>query len=791
MSDERGRAVRPPSPAGVLALRSVLVAATSAYVVSVLPGVRPEGSSYLPWLDFGLTTLVMLLSAGLCAVRAVATPAERATWTWVVASIVVYLLGNAYYYLRLVDLPADLVPYPSLADAGWLGWYPFLAVGVLLLVRTRSRGAAPVLWLDGLTAGAGAAALAGALFLQPLLEVGDGGGALLVLTNLAYPVADLALLTVVTLVFHLNGWRPDRTWRWIGAAAITLMVGDSVYMLQLAAGTYTDGGLLDASWTVVCACLAMGAATPVPEAQATGARRPTPAVPAVFSLAGTAVLFSGATEQRALPLVVGVLGLLSVLLASMRLLLTVREARRLADAHREARTDELTGLPNRRELMHRLGSALADGQVDGTLSAVLLIDLDRFKEVNDTLGHHHGDQLLRAVAERLADVFRDGDTVARLGGDEFAVLLPDVADLDAARALGRRCDDALEDDFTIDGLHLHVDASVGLAVAPLHAQDVHGLMRAADVAMYEAKARPGEVVVYDPSSDLNTPHRLAMLGELRRAIQGDELVLHYQPKLELVDGRVTAVEALVRWQHPVRGLLPPADFVPAAETTGLIMPLTLRTLSLAIGDAVRWREAGHELQVAVNLSPRCLLEPGLPEQIRDMLAERGLPAHLLRLELTESTVMVDPVRSLAVLRELSALGVRLSIDDFGTGYSSMTYLKKMPVDELKIDRSFVMDMLASPDDEILVRSSIELAHNLGMSIVAEGVEDAETFDALSTLRCDVVQGYHLAYPMGAGAVLDWLEGRGVDARRAREAAPVTDGVPTPRTRSSAPTARAV
>ena len=368
-----GRAAR-----GTRVARGLLALGALAFVVSVVPGVRSGGPGYVPVLDLGLSTAVMLGAALCCLWRASRQRPERWAWVLVAAAVLVYALGDLYYYLALVDVPAEEMPYPSFADAGWLGWYPLLVAGVLVLVRVRLRGVPAVLWLDGLTAGVGAAAVAGAAFLQPLLQVSDDG-LLPVLTNLAYPIADLILLTVVTLVVHLNGWRPDSTWRWIAAGATLLMLGDTIYMLQLAAGTYVDGGLVDASWALVCACVGMAALTPTTSAHAVRPGRAAVAVPAIFSLAGTAVLFVGASHHIHLPLVVCVLGIMSVLLASARLLLTVRETQRLADARREARTDELTGLPNRREIMDRLAQALLLAKRRQTVCAVLLIDLDRFK----------------------------------------------------------------------------------------------------------------------------------------------------------------------------------------------------------------------------------------------------------------------------------------------------------------------------------------------------------------------------------------------------------------------------
>ena len=432
--------------------------------------------------------------------------------------------------------------------------------------------------------------------------------------------------------------------------------------------------------------------------------------------------------------------------------------------HRELRhaglTDALTGLANRRLLTDRIDQALLLAARNHELCAVLLIDLDRFKEVNDTLGHAYGDELLKAVADRLVSACRASDTVARLGGDEFAVLLPEVSDEAGALLLANRCREVLLEPVTVQGIALTVEASVGVALAPEHGRDSGSLMRAADVAMYDAKQTQVGTVVYDAESDENTPTRLAMLGDLRRALQNDdELEMHYQPKVLLSTDQVHSVEALVRWKHPSRGMVPPASFIPAAEGTGLIVPLTLRTLELAIGQARTWLDAGERIQVAVNLSPRCLLHRGFTEAVVATLERHQLPGNLLRLEVTESTIMADPLHALSVLADLQRLGVALSIDDFGTGYSSMSCLQQLPVDELKIDASFVTHMLANNNDGVLVQASIELAHKLGLSVVAEGIEDAGTVAELVDLGCDVGQGYHLGRPMTAAAMTAWLESR--------------------------------
>jgi predicted signal transduction protein with EAL and GGDEF domain len=359
------------------------------------------------------------------------------------------------------------------------------------------------------------------------------------------------------------------------------------------------------------------------------------------------------------------------------------------------------------------------------------------------------------VADRLREVSRSSDTVARLGGDEFAVLLPDVADEGAALLLAGRCLTALHTAFDVEGVALNVEASIGLALSPQHGLDGNTLLRAADVAMYKAKERKSGIVVYDADLDVDTPTRLAVMGDLRRALQDGELFMHYQPKVTLSTQQVHSVEALVRWQHPTRGVVQPAEFIAMAEGTGLILPLTMHTLDLAVAQARQWMERDGEIQVAVNLSARCLLELNLPSLVQGVLDRHGLPARLLRLEITESTFMAEPARALTILHGLHQSGVSLSIDDFGTGYASMSYLKRLPVEELKVDRSFISHLLDNGSDSVLVRSSIDLGHNLGLSVVAEGVEDLSTLAELASLGCDVAQGYYLSRPVSAAAFDQW------------------------------------
>jgi diguanylate cyclase len=460
-------------------------------------------------------------------------------------------------------------------------------------------------------------------------------------------------------------------------------------------------------------------------------------LPAAFAAAGVGLL--------------AVAGFLLLALGYQRQLI-----RQAAASQHQALHDPLTGLPNRELFADRVAQATRASDRGLQPAALLLLDLDRFKDVNDTLGHHHGDLLLREVATRLTGTLRAVDTVARLGGDEFAVLLPD-ASADGAAAVAQKVRAALHQPLTLDGVGLDLDASIGIAVYPDHGADAAELLQHADVAMYIAKQTHAGFVVYDPAVDQHSPRRLALLGGLRRALERDELVLHYQPKADLHSGRVLGVEALVRWQHPAHGLLGPAEFIPLAERTGLIHPLTRWVLDAALRQAAAWRRAGHELSVAVNVSTRSLLDRDFPDQVADRLAAFEVPASALMLEVTESAVMADPALALDVLGRLHALGVGLALDDFGTGYSSMAYLKALPVDELKVDRSFVGHMASSNSDAVIVRSTIDLGHNLGLHVVAEGVENRDTWDQLAALGCDTAQGYHLGRPMPAADLERWLQ----------------------------------
>lgn len=422
---------------------------------------------------------------------------------------------------------------------------------------------------------------------------------------------------------------------------------------------------------------------------------------------------------------------------------------------RLAYEDALTGLPNRARLVERVEPMLHQAAQRGEIAAVMMLDLDRFKGINDTLGHAAGDEVLRRVAERLRGVLSGGGTVARLGGDEFAIVLT-AADVDQVRAVARAIVSALRAPIDFEGQPIDVAASIGIATYPDDGADAGTLMRRADIAMYVAKRSVGSFAFYDARYEIAQRQHLSLLGELRNAVEANELRAYYQPKIELASGHVGGVEALVRWRHPTRGLVPPDEFMAYAEQTGFVRVITRWMLAVTLRQCGRWAAAGMPLQVAVNLSVRDLMSRDLPQLVDDLLHKHCVPPELVCLEITESSFIEDPEYALATLRELDALGVRLAIDDFGTGFSSLAYLKRLPVDELKIDRTFVMGMAEDRNDRMIVRSTIELAHNLGLKVVAEGVETDACLDELRALGCDFAQGYLISGPLRRSKLEAWL-----------------------------------
>lgn len=428
-------------------------------------------------------------------------------------------------------------------------------------------------------------------------------------------------------------------------------------------------------------------------------------------------------------------------------------------AQHRAMHDPLTGLPNRALLADRIDQAISRARRQRHRVALLLLDLDHFKIINDRLGHETGDAVLRQVAVRLDGALRESDTVCRLGGDEFAIVLAELAGADEARFVADKVLEAVRAPLTLEGVDIPLDASVGVALVAADGGGATDLLRQADVAMYRAKRLRSGYAVYDRRFDQERLHRIGLAGELTSAIGHDDLLVHYQPQIELDSGLVVGVEALVRWRHSVRGLVAPDVFVPLAESTGSIKPLSLWVLRTALGAIHRLTEAGLDITVAVNLSAQILHDPTLPDLVDTLLGEEEVDGARLELEVTESAVMADPDGAVRAMGRLQEAGVRFAIDDFGTGYSSLSYLKRLPVGTIKIDRSFVREMANDERDASIVHSAIELAHNLGMRVVAEGVEGQRVYDMLSRLGCDYLQGFHIARPMPDSDLVAWIRRR--------------------------------
>jgi diguanylate cyclase (GGDEF)-like protein len=465
-------------------------------------------------------------------------------------------------------------------------------------------------------------------------------------------------------------------------------------------------------------------------------------------------------DTRALQVAIGV-GLLLVWACILAVVAgaSQRLRRQAAEKEEQALSDGLTGLPNRTMFASLLEKTISSTGRRKKLGVVMLMDLDRFKDVNDTLGHHNGDLLLQRIGSRLHSVLRETETVARLGGDEFAILLPDVPDRQSVVPVVRRVLKVLEEPVVVGGLALQCEGSIGIAIFPEHGKTVDSVMRAADVAMYMAKENRSGYEFYDARrhEHRHDAGRLALIGELRRAMDETELVLYYQPKVNMRTGRAEGVEALARWHHPERGLLSPDEFIPLAERSNLLRPMTLYLLDSALRQANAWRTRGIEVSVSVNLSMQNLIDMRLPNDLARLLTSWRLPPGSLELEITESTIMADHRRAMTILTRLNKMGVALSVDDFGTGYSSLAYLQNLPVDSIKIDKSFCISMSEDAGNATIVQSTIDLGHNLGLQVVAEGVETIEAYNKLAELGCDYAQGYFLSRPLAPEKATIWLE----------------------------------
>jgi diguanylate cyclase (GGDEF)-like protein len=724
----------------VTGLLLAIVAATGAHAIFGIGG-RGVEQPIRDWL----TSAVYILVGVIVCWRAVRTTEARSSWMIFAFGISIYGLGNVLWAAWIEHLPNP--PIPSICDGMWLTLYPCCYLGIVGLAGVRERRVPARMWLDGIVAGLGIAAIGAAIVVRPVLATVSGGTAA-VITEMAYPLCDLLLAALVVGVLALRGWRLDRMWAMLGIGFIALATADCMYALQVAGGAAAPSALTNMTYDIGVALLALAAwqpgATIETDTVPSGAVL---TIPAAFTVSALGLLIYdhfSRLDPIALALAMG-----TMFFAFARTALTFRDVRALAETRRQAMTDDLTLMPNRRHFLRCVRDGIIASKATGESVALLIVDLDHFKELNDTLGHDAGDQLLRQVGERLRAVLRASDTAARLGGDEFGVLLSDSSDGASAELVAEKILKVIAQPFPIKTVGLRVTASIGIALFPEHAEDDEQLMQHADVAMYEAKAGQSGYACYARERDKHSLERLTLAGELSHALEAGEIEAHFQPKADAGSRRIVGVEALVRWQHPTRGLISPAEFVTVAEQAGLGRALTRRMLDLALTQVRIWREEGFDLHVAVNTTVADLQDTQFPAEVAATLERHGLPPEALVLEVTENMVLADPVRVGDVLAQLGELGLGLSLDDFGTGFSSLTHLKSLPVGEVKIDRSFVGRMTTDPVDAAIVQATIQLAHSIGIRVVAEGIEDQVTWSSLVANRCELVQGYALSRPLPA------------------------------------------
>ncbi len=686
----------------------------------------------------------------------------RVPWVLLAVGYGMWITGDLIW---AVLAARGLDPFPSVADVFYLAAYVVLAVGLQRLAHARRPQGDVRSALDALIVGVGVGFVLLVVFIEPAWQSEDSLVARIVAA--AYPIGDVMLLVLMT---HLRGSGRGRTpaLRYLSLGLAFTLAADLLFQSAPYLPWVDDRVVyIDELWLL--GYLFFGAAALHPSIVRASAAQPLTYQPTsltggqlgLISMslgAGPVVLavevITGATPHL---LQAAIAGTILVVLIHLRLLGMTREMTRQRERLALlAESDALTGLANLRRFSEEVEQRLLDDRVSSV--PVLLVALDRYTEINETLGQRVGDELLRAVASRVRSIVGDHGVVARTGGDTFGVVVEeDRQCAEDVTECATRLRAGLVEPFRLSDVTVSIDALVGVAVGPEDGETVDELMQRADVAVSVARNRPDRVARYSGRMSFDATFAPHLVGELSQALENRDIVVHYQPKVAVATGRVTGAEALVRWQHPVHGLLPPGAFIPAAERTGLIRPLTLYVLERALEQVGEWRAAGHRMHVSVNLSVRDLLDPGFVSDVEGAVIRSGVGWDALELEITETMAMVDPERSLGVLRGLAGLGVLLSVDDYGTGYSSLAYLQRMPVKRLKIDRQFVQGVVEDRASAAIVRSTVELAKHLGMTVVAEGVEDDATLLALKEMGCDSAQGFGLGRPVPAEAFLPLVE----------------------------------
>lgn len=747
------RLLRPVGIARALTRHQVVLAALLATTAGVAVVARsiagalhlgPDATAALELAIAGILALVVLL-------RVAWYPAYRTGWLLIALGVVARIIDDVVQ--RLGGTVTELTTAHTVGTDSsllWLAGTLAFAIGTLQLSRRRFMRESTIRWADAVLVAACVAAIAWEATSRwyPQVDVST------TMSGRLGPVLVLAVGTGLAVLLMGGGHQAVQL---LVLGVMALAVGDTLHVVS---SSPLDTGLPGAmpvtlvafGLIAIAAWLDRGPDVDEPP------RTASIVLPILCVVVATGLLVGA--SWSAFQTGTTALAAVTVLVGAGRLGLAIKSEGSASDSLRQALTDDLTGLPNRRHFYVSLRHALGSAQRTRVPLALLLIDLDRFKEVNDSLGHLAGDEVLRQLRPRLAQVMKGSGMVARIGGDEFAMVLPLASTSTEAVNVARRAIAALEAPFELDGFEVRMSASVGVAVYPVHGTTADELLQRADVAMYLAKAGDVGVEVYDPSRDPNSRQRLELTSQLRQAIDSAQMVMHYQPKVSVRTGKVEGVEALVRWEHPARGLLLPSAFLDLVRQSGLMRALMLTALRQSLEQVRTWMDLGLALRVDINLSASNIVDDRLLDDIDRALHDARVPAEMLGIEVTEDLLLAEPDRAETVLTELRARGINISLDDFGSGYSSLAYLGRLPVDELKIDRYFVERLRTNPQAEAIVSSTVELAHSLGMSFVAEGVEDDDQLRVLRSLGCDSAQGYLFSKPLPAMALAEWLRARG-------------------------------
>ena len=727
-----------------------------AYTVSTVTVHRPS-SGYDSLWDGWIGNLAPILPLIPIALRIRSTARSRGAWIAMWIGIALYDAGNLIYLLH--DQNLTPIPNPAPSDAAYLLSYVFLAIGITMLTQRNFGSVAIATRLDGAVTGLALGAAASMLWFDPLLEA--SGRPLQVAVGMAYPIMDLVIIVLLVSSLAPMRYRPNRSTLLLLLGMTAFVVGDVVYLNEVASNTYVQGTLLDATWTIGIWMMGL-AAWPredrrvTPRASTTGVPRGVAIVPIVFGCLAVAVVAIALLHETS-P-VTSLLALGALCLVLMRLTLTLWEVRRVEKAtYQVARVDELTGLSNRRAFFEE-GEARLHALDNDRRLGVIVVDLAGFKEINDTLGHAAGDELLRITSKRFLARGAGRGTIARIGGDEFACLFESTS-IDEIVSIGRELATSFADPCSVDGVSVRVGGSFGIAVSPEHGLTLNELLRCADVAMYDAKSAHELVRLYLREDDLRSRHRLALVDDLRTTPWEEQLVLHFQPTLDLSTDTFAGLEALVRWRHPEFGVLYPDDFVSLTEQTGFIHALTRVVLNLAVAELARLDKLGYSLQMSVNISRYDLLDDRLPSVVDEVLANHGVAPSRLTLEVIETAFSVEPERAALSIERLRNRGIQVSIDDFGVGYSSLSQLLHLPVDELKIDKSFSLALGVDVRARAVVTATVELARALGLSVVAEGIESEQCLRTVRELGVDIAQGYYVAGPFSATQLERFLKDR--------------------------------